>query len=53
MDGYMAVRAQARLLLRSNKRGEAAELLTKNFRSQFIKMRTFLKQELAATQKQN
>ena len=48
MDEYSAVCAQARIMLRQNRRKEAAELLTQNFRKQFGRVREFLKGELAA-----
>ena len=47
MDEHFAVCAEARKLLRANRRAEAAELLTKNFRKQFAKVRDFLQNELA------
>ena len=48
MDEYIPVREQARILLRQNRSKEAAELLTQNFKKQFMKVRNFLKRELAA-----
>ena len=47
MDEHFAVCAEARKLLRAHRRAEAAELLTKNFRKQFVKVRAFLQNELA------
>ena len=48
MDEYLPVREQARIMLRQNRRKEAAELLTQNFKKQFGRVRAFLKQELTA-----
>ena len=48
MDEYAATCEKARLELRANRRKEAAELLTQNFKRQFMKVRTFLQRELAA-----
>ena len=45
-DEHFAVRAEALKLLRANRRAEAAELLTKNFRKQFAKARDFLHREI-------
>ena len=47
IDEYAAVCGQARIMLRQNRRREAAELLTKNFRKQFGRVREFLKRESA------
>jgi len=47
-DEHFAVCEEARKLLRAHRRGEAAALLTKNFRKQFVKMRDFLCRELEA-----
>jgi hypothetical protein len=46
MDEHFAVREEARKLLRVHRRGEAAALLTENFRKQFVKVRNFLRHEL-------
>ena len=46
MAEHFAVCGEARKLLRQHRRGEAAELLTKNFRKQFAKVRDFLHREL-------
>ena len=48
MDEYLATCEKARLELRANRRKEAAELLTQNFKRQFVKVRNFLQSELAA-----
>ena len=45
-EHFSAIEA-ARKLLRAHRRTEAAELLTKNFRKQFAKVRAFLQNELA------
>ena len=47
MDEHFTVREEARRLLRDNKRREAAELLTANFRRQFLRVRAFMAAELA------
>jgi len=47
-EEFFAVRDQARILLRQDRRQEAAELLTGVFKKQFLRVRAFLKQELAA-----
>ena len=46
MAEHLAVCAEARKLLRQHRRAEAAELLTKTFRTQFAKARDFLHREI-------
>ena len=48
MEEYSATCEKARIELRANRRKEAAELLTANFRKQFGKVRDFLQSELAS-----
>jgi len=48
---HFAVCEKARKLLRDNRRREAAELLTGNFRSQFLRVREFMAGELDAAQR--
>ncbi len=48
-DEFFSVRDQARILLRQDRPREAQKLLTQLFRKQFIRVRTFLKQELGSS----
>ena len=48
-DEFFAVRDRARILLRQDRPREAQKLLTQLFRKQFIRVRTFLKQELGSS----
>ena len=50
MDEHCAAREKARKLLRDNRRTEAAELLTGNFRRQFLRVREFMTGELERAQ---
>ena len=45
-EEFFTAREKARILLRQGRRREARKMLTQLFRKQFIRVRTFLKQEL-------